>query len=82
MNGTKPICNVCRQQIRTVDHPNNPGCKDDYAYLTTENCPAHTPISHEALCLRLAELDHLLGIFWDAFMIFLDTPNPPPEVPQ
>lgn len=82
MYGKKAICNVCKWQIRPVDEPSDTDCSNDDAQFKSELCSAYEPVSHPALCHRVAELRAMLDIVWDVAMIMLERAEKLPEVPE
>lgn len=80
--GKKPICNVCKHQIRPLDEPTNTGCSNDAAEFQSELCTAYEPVSHEQLAARFVILDNLVSIVWDVCLILLDRSGALPKVPE
>lgn len=82
MHGRKPICNVCKWQIRPVDAPTDTDCFNLEAQFHSENCSTYEPVTHEQLAIRVAELDNLLTIAWDVMLVLLEHAEKLPEVPE
>jgi hypothetical protein len=81
-HGQKPICQVCKAQIRDVDAPTRTDCRDDAAAFEGQTCTAFKPLPPETLALRMAELYHYIGIAWDTIMAVLEISSKLPEVKE
>lgn len=80
MHGQKDRCQTCLSQIRPADKPADTDCRDPDAEWNNDTCSGWTPVDHQTLALRVAELYNLVGIAWDVVMVVLDNSSKLPEV--